>query len=659
MRSRRTFCLVSAALTSLALVSFPAATSLAAPTPAPVIPVIDAPGRAGATRTDTIIVTFERGSGDPAKAATEAVEAAAHGIADADITKVTPISSGMVAVTLDTRLTSAQQERLGSAVEDVAGVKAAEPNLTYHVTATGDPTGETYWDYQWNLGSRWGIKAPQAWPRSTGVGAVVGIVDTEITPHPDLTGSSSAIVGGTVVAGYDFITTAASAQDGDGRDADPTDLVADDYFHGTHVAGIVGARLDGDGIVGTAPGVRIQPLRALGSGGGSDSDIMAAMRWGAGLPVPGTPRNATPVDVLNLSLGGEGACPVAMQDTVTAIIAKGVVVVVSAGNSGEAIVNSAPANCTGVIRVTATGATGMLADYSNFGTVATPATIAAPGGSRIPNPANGRTGAIVSTWHEGTAREGCPAYAGMSGTSMAAPHVAGVAALLKSVKKSLTPTQITSVLQRTASALASTCIVSTCGAGIVDAAAAVRAAVPAPVPPTLTVTKGPAIRGTPVVARTLSGTAGRWSKKATLKRGWLRDGQLIGGATATRYRTRPVDVGHVLTFRVIAARAGYVPTTAISTPVRIRPGTLTVRRAPGITGKRSAGHALSGRVGKWRPKPKLGRQWLRDGQVVIGATRATWKLTAADRGHRLQLRVTATRAGYTTAIVTSAPVLIP
>ena len=658
MRSRRTFGLVTAAFTSLALVSFPAVTSQAAPAPDPAIPVFDAHERASATRTDTIIVTFDRGSGDPAKAATEAVEAAAQGIADARITQVTPISAGMVAVTLDTSLTSGEQARLGSAVEDVAGVKAAEPNLTYQLTATGDPTGETYWDYQWNLGGRWGIKAPQAWSQSTGVGAVVGVVDTGITSHPDLTGSGTAIVGGNVVAGYDFITTAASAQDGDGRDADPTDLVPDDYFHGTHVAGIIGARLDGDGIVGTAPSVRIQPLRAMGSGGGSDADIMAAMRWGAGLPVPGTPTNGTPVDVLNLSLGGHAACSVAMQDTVTAIVARGVAIVVSAGNSGEAVENSSPANCKGVIRVTATGATGLLADYSNYGTAAMPATIAAPGGSGIPNPANGLTGAIVSTWHEGTAVDGGPAYAGMSGTSMAAPHVSGVAALLKSLKKALTPAQITTVLQRTAAPLASPCTVSTCGTGILDAAAAVRAEAPAPVAPTLTLKKGPAIKGTPVVARTLSGTAGTWSKKATLKRRWLRDGQPISGATAARYRTRPADVGHDLTFRVIAIRAGYAATTAASTPVRIRPGTLRVRKAPGITGKRTAGHSLAGHVGKWRPTPKLARQWLCDGLAIAGATRSTWKLTAADRGHTLQVRVTATRAGYTTVVVTSAPVLI-
>ena len=649
---------VTAVLTALALVALPAATSQAAPSTGPDIPVIDTSSVPSA-RTETLIVSFDRNRPHLSRTTTATVATAAGRVADAGITKVTPIGPDAVAVTLDTRLTGSERTRIASQVEKAGGVRAVEASLTYQVSAAPDPAGETYWDYQWDMGTRWGIKAPQAWSSTTGAGALVGIVDTGITAHPDLTGSDSAIVGGNVVAGYDFISSPATAHDDSGRDADPTDLVASSFFHGTHVAGTIGARLDGDGIVGTAPGVKLQPLRALGDGGGSDFDIMAAMRWGAGLPVPGTPPNPTPVDVLNLSIGGTGPCSVAMQDTIAAVTARGVVVVVAAGNDGVALSTESPSNCKGVIRVTATGATGRPADYSNFGTPGVPATIAAPGGSSIPNPANGLTGSVVSTWNTGTDGLGSPGYAGMTGTSMAAPHVSGVAALLKSLRRSLTPAEIAGVLQKTASRLSVACHASTCGAGIVDARAAVAAEAPAPAKPTLSVTEGPAITGTPTVARLLTGTAGTWSKKVTVKRRWLRDGQPIRHATHARYRATPSDVGHDLTFRVSASRAGYAPAILTSAPVRIQAGTLRLRTAPTITGRTAVGRALTGTAGSWRPTPKVARQWLRDGQPIAGATHTRWRITAADRGHRLELMVTATKPGYTTAVTLSPPVLLP
>ncbi|HEY3338520.1 MAG TPA: S8 family serine peptidase [Propionicimonas sp.] len=657
MHNSRTLGLATALATVLAFACFPATSSRAEPTP--VIPVIDnTTPTPAAVSSDTIIVTFDHSQSDPSAAAAEAVTDAARDIADADVASVTPISPGMVAVTFDTVLTRGERAELGAAVTDVAGVRAAEAATTFHPTATGDPTGEPYWTYQWNLGSTWGIKAPQAWPRTTGAGAVVGIIDTGITAHPDLTASSTAIVGGNVLPGYDFISTAASAHDGDGRDADPSDVYSDNSFHGTHVAGIIAARRDGQGVVGTAPGVRVQPLRTLGEGGGSEADIMAAMRWGAGLTVPGMAANPTPDDVLNLSLGGLGSCSYAMQKTVNAVLAEGVAIVVAAGNSGQPVATSEPANCDGVIRVAATGATGLLASYSNYGTVTAPVTVAAPGGSSLPNPANGRTGLIVSTGNDGTTGVGNPAYVAMAGTSMAAPHVSGVVALLKSARPTLTPAQITAILQRTASPLANPCDAIACGAGIVDAAAAVADQVPVAAPPVLAATTNPAITGTPTIDRKLTGALGTWSATATLAGRWLRDGRPIAGATAATYRTTASDVGHDLTFEVAASRAGYTPATVASAPVRIKAGTLRVRTRPSLSGTRKAGHRLSARTGSWTPAASLARQWLRDGQSIVGATGTTYRLGTADRGHRVQLRVTATRRGYTPKVALSPSVKV-
>lgn len=650
MHNPRTIGLATALATVLALACLPAASSTAEPTPG--VPDIGtSTSKPATTRTDTIIVTFDHGAADPAAAATSAVADAAQEIAGADVKAVTPISPGMVAVTLDTTLSGSEQSDLGDAVADVPGVKAVEAAVTFQLDGANDPTDEPFWSYQWNMGATWGIKAPQAWWASTGAGAVVGVVDTGITAHPDLTGSTTAIIGGNVIAGYDFIDSVAISLDGGGRDANPSDVVPSSDFHGTHVAGIVGALLNGQGVVGTAPNVRIEPLRAMGSGGGTDADVMAAMRWGAGLTVPGLPANPNPVDVLNLSLGGAGTCSSAMQATVDAVTAKGVAVVVSAGNAHVALASASPANCRGVIRVTATGATGQLASYSNVGTTSLPATVAAPGGSSVPNPANGGTGAIVSTWNDGTIAVGNAAYGGMSGTSMAAPHVSGVVALLKSGHRSLTPAQITAILQRTASPLATACDVAVCGAGIVDAAAAVADQVPGKPLPAMTVTQSPSITGTPTIDRVLTGGAGTWPAAATLAGRWLRDNQPIAGATAATYRTTASDVGHDLAFEVTASRAGYTTATVTSAPLRIKHGALRVRTNPSVRGTRKAGHKLSGNSGSWTPTASLARQWLRDGRPIAGATGSTYRLTKADRGHRVQLRVTATRTGYTTKVV--------
>ncbi len=640
----RTLGLATALAAVLMLACLPAASSLAAPT------------KSG--RSDTIIVTFDHNQPDPAGAASAAVTEAARDIADADVASVAAISPGMVAVTFDTTLTPGEQAELGDAVTDVAGVRAAEAATTFHPTSTGDPTGEPYWSVQWNLGSTWGIKAPQAWPLSTGVGAVVGIIDTGITAHPDLSGSSTAIVGGDVLPGYDFISNAAAAHDGGGRDADPTDVYPGSSFHGTHVAGIIGARLDGQGVVGTAPGVRVQPLRTLGEGGGSEADIMAAMRWGAGLTVPGMSANPTPDDVLNLSLGGTSSCSFAMQQTVNDVLAKGVAIVVAAGNSHQAVATSQPANCKGVIRVAATGATGQLAGYSNYGTPMLPVTVAAPGGSSEPNPANGRTGEVVSTSNDGTTGVGNPTYISMAGTSMAAPHVSGVVALLKSARPSLTPAQLTAILQRSASALSSACDPSVCGAGIVDAAAAVADLVPAPALPALAATRSPSVTGTPTIDRTLTGAPGTWSATSTLARRWLRDSQPIAGASAATYRTTAADVGHDLTFEVTASHAGYTSTSVASAPLRIKAGALRVVTRPALSGTHKVGRRLTGKAGSWTPTASRARQWLRDGHPIAGATGRTYRLTTADRGHRVSLRVTASRKGYTSKVALSSSVRI-
>jgi serine protease len=180
--------------------------------------------------------------------------------------------------------------------------------------------------------------------------------------------------------------------------------------------------------------------------------------------------------VLNLSLGGTGSCDTTSQTAINGARAAGAVVIVAAGNANTNASNTSPANCSGVVTVASTGISGGRASYSNYGSVVT---LAAPGGD------TGNT--ILATHNAGTSSAGADNYAGLMGTSMATPVVAGVAALMLSVNNTLTPTQLANMLVSTVRTFPATC--SQCGAGIVDAEAAVQAAYDAITPASITVTE--------------------------------------------------------------------------------------------------------------------------------------------------------------------------
>lgn len=368
------------------------------------------------------------------------------------------------------------------ALARVPGVAEVAPDV--RMTADLTPDDTYYAGYQSALFGTWGINAPAAWDVTTGSpSVVVAVIDTGITAHPEFDGR--------VLPGYDFVADVLMANDGDGRDADPSDPgdwitsaeasagyfqgcpVDDSSWHGTHVAGTIGAAgNNGTGVAGVAWGASILPVRVLGKCGGWSSDIAAAIRWAAGGAVVGAPANPNPARVLNLSLSGPGSCDATTQSAIDTAIALGATVVVAAGNSGANVASYSPANCAGVVSVAALAGDGIRASFSNYGGGIG---IAAPGAS------------IASTLNEGTQGPGAHAYALSSGTSMAAPHVAGVAALALAVNPSLTAGQLRSLLLDTARALpvdasAGGCATVGCGAGLVDAAAAVAAAAAAPDP---------------------------------------------------------------------------------------------------------------------------------------------------------------------------------
>ncbi len=316
-----------------------------------------------------------------------------------------------------------------------------------------------------------GLRAEAAWDLSTGSGAVIGVLDTGIARHADLAAN--------VAPGYDFITSVTTAGDGNGRDADASDPgdFADgrnSSWHGTHVAGIAAARgNNAAGIAGLAFNARILPVRVLGRGGGTTSDLADAIVWASGGTVAGVPTlsAANAADVLNLSLGGPGSCTSALQSAIASAASRGVPVVVSAGNAGVDAATYTPANCPGVITVAAVGANSARASFSNFGAVVD---LAAPGVS------------ILSTANAGTQVPGAENFLAFSGTSMAAPYVSATLALVQARRTALKLAPLTvaeqeALLKRSTYAAAAGC--SGCGTGLLSALAAVQAAGGASTPP--------------------------------------------------------------------------------------------------------------------------------------------------------------------------------
>lgn len=370
-------------------------------------------------------------------------------------------------------------------------IELAEPDtMMYPQVTPNDTQYGSQWHYFAPTAGSYGANLPAAWDKTTGsASVVVSVIDTGIIAHSELAGRT--------LPGYDFINDSLVANDGNGRDsnpADPGDWItaaesASGYFvgcpvrnsswHGSHVAGTIAANSNnGSGVAGINWNAKILPARVLGKCGGYTSDIVDAIRWSAGLSVSGVPANVNKAKVINMSLGGSGACSSTYQTAINAAVNAGTVVVVAAGNSTANAANYTPASCANVITVASTGKAGNLAYYSNFGASVE---IAAPGGDK-----NADAGAtILSTIDTGLTTPAGEGYALYQGTSMATPHVAGVASLLFSVNANLTPAQVLSLLQSNVTAFpsGSTCNTSNCGTGILNAAAAVNAAASPPPPP--------------------------------------------------------------------------------------------------------------------------------------------------------------------------------
>lgn len=338
----------------------------------------------------------------------------------------------------------------------------ADPRVEYahedlymeYFAVPGDPLYSQQWHYP-------AIHLPQAWNSVTGA-VKVAVLDTGRLAHPDLNGRWTT--------GYDF---------GD-NDADPTD--DDTYHHGLHVAGIIAANANnGIGGAGICWGCQLMPVKVSNNNAPVLSNVGNALRWAAD----------NGARVINMSFGTtSGTAPCSgyayMQNAVDHAVQKNVVVVAAAGNDTANTANVTPASCNGVIAVAASGRDGQLAAYSNRGERVD---VTAPGGGPtfygdgIACPTDGTpysgTDGAVSTWAAykagTTLQPGDYCYRYLSGTSMAAPHVAGLAALILTQRPSMTPAQVAARIKSTATPLLSC---KTCGTGLINAAAAIYPPLP-------------------------------------------------------------------------------------------------------------------------------------------------------------------------------------
>ncbi len=517
-----------------------------------------------ASSTDRLIVKLRSPDGGVARARAAAATAGVGAVA------VREMSGGAQVLHLDRPVALAEAAELAARLARESDVEYAEPDQRMQILlAPNDPQFASQWHYQAAAIEPASANLPGAWDKTTGSPAlVVAVIDTGLVPHADID-ANILDTSGRVAPGYDFVSGDSAsvfltANDGDGRDSNPTDPgdwitaaeaatpfwsgcpVGSSSWHGTHVAGTIGAASNNAaGVAGINWTSRIQPVRALGKCGGYLSDIVDGMRWAAGLPVPGAPANGAPARVMNLSFGGPGACGTTYQNAINDVTAVGAVVVVAAGNENNDAATSRPANCNGVIAVAATMRNGSRASYSNYGPLVK---LSAPGGDGIV------TDRVLSTLNSGaTSPVASPAgdtYAWYRGTSMATPHVVGVASLMLSANPGLTPAKVLEKLQTSARAFppGSSCNTSLCGAGIVDAAAAVQAVSTPPVS-----SPGPNRRVNPGAAVLLDGSASS-DDGAIASYAWTQLAgpavTLAGAGSANASFTAPGSPGAVLTFRL-------------------------------------------------------------------------------------------------------------
>jgi subtilisin family serine protease len=558
-------------------------------------------------------------------------------------------------------------EAVAQAYSADPAVEYCEPDRIVEVTATtNDPFLSSQGSWQQSFDDLWGVKrigAPTAWNITRGAGVVVAVIDTGVDyTHPDIAASMWANAGEIAANGLD--------DDGNGYvddmrgwdfaadDSDPLD----DHGHGTHVAGTIAAvGENGLGIVGVAYESRIMALRGLGTAGlGSTSDLVNTIEYAID----------NGADVINASWSGSGTSQ-AMSDVLAAARAAGVVFVAAAGNSGRDVAGEFPANDVNSIAVAAFNHDDVRASFSNFGLGID---VAAPGGGDLPPPeAEFFPSASILSLHSAAIapggefnsklilEQGGAEYLRLAGTSMAAPHVAGVAALVLSADPSLSPDEVRQVLRATAKDVGDPGPDDDSGYGLVDSAAAVVAG-----PPLVARIESP--RNEKLVGEVsvaITGTAGGPGfefyaldyRPADTPGAWTAvagpvTGEVVDGTLAT-WAVSDIDDGDYV-LRLTAVRGGeqFIDRVALtlSTIEIARPRPLEVVRAAGtldIVGT-AAGRGFTGYTVEYKRPAVDPDLWRTDGLAlaaqpgtpVRNGVLATLDVSDLSEGGRFDFRLT-------------------
>jgi len=313
-------------------------------------------------------------------------------------------------------------------------VLSAEPNYIVHSYITN--TSDTYYGLQWNLSM---IRVPEAWDATRGDdNVIVATIDSGVLmQHPDLRGRLTN-------TGYNFVRDSKSSMGPNPNDpGDKSPGTSSSSFHGTHVAGIIAAETNNAlGTAGITWKTKIMPVRVVGLGGnGTTYDVRQGIRYAAGMSNDSGAVPAKAADIINLSLGGNGYSSID-QTLLNEVRAKGIIVIAAAGNENTSI-PSYPAAYNGVIAVSAVNINGSKASYSNYGSYID---VAAPGGDSGDFNGDGYQDLIWSAGGNDSTGSVSYTYTLKAGTSMAAPHVAGIAALMKAVHRNMSPDDLYALL---------------------------------------------------------------------------------------------------------------------------------------------------------------------------------------------------------------------
>ncbi|MCA1942000.1 MAG: fibronectin type III domain-containing protein [Yonghaparkia sp.] len=559
---------------AVALSSAPLA-AVAAPDAPPVPPklqaLLDAQGERPAGEAVGLIVRYA-----PGVAPTQAGEVTGAARVAVELTPGENLGRGLRTVEFDETLTAEQALEAAAQLEASPLVVDVQPNYVYRVgevVETTDAFEPPYSFTKTQTSTTWGLGRIDQVPSSldyrytydtTGEGVTAYIVDTGIRPtHVEFTGR---LAPGFKLPG--FATT------------------GDCNGHGTHVAGTVGGTT-----YGVAKKVTLVPVRVFGCDGSGDTvGLVQALNWIIADHQVGEPA------VINMSLGGP--YDVTLNNTVQDAINDGITVVVAAGNDSEPSCYYSPSSATNAITVNAATKNNIDASYSNFGSCSD---IYAPGSEVKSADKDSNTDSKI-----------------LSGTSMAAPHVAGVAARILSHWPELTPAQVAAKILGEASPFytglndyfeaicAESPWIAPCANGVLlnDPEIILFAAQLQP----LLETQNPTITGSPVGTSTLTATVGSWLQTAPepdvdppLTYQWKRSGTAIPGATGLEYTLTPADVGKTITFTVTGNVQGFSSLAKTSTP------TAVVTRPPlgAPTGFNLT--PLPGRIGvEWSPPAQTG-----------------------------------------------------